>query len=364
MDFKALDNIDYDAIEYSIREKLEDKNEMIKYQFLCNVRKLAMMVIDNCYELEGTQDFSTKMKLNDSIQLSYHFFNSISKDYGYRFLNILNNEYVKDDNGRNYSVYFAMMDEEACESDRCSLIEADGSLELSMNGTIGDVYTIVHEFTHKLIVPVFRDKNGELDDDTYILEDLFREVPTVLNEFLLDDYILDSYGNISDKSVNKINRLFYACDNAIILLFVSDLLNLYKVYGKIDKDILVSFFDNMDKDSIIYELYMECGVDILEQIPEIDLLGIQSYIIAVCVASFLHKQIKDNPSRINDVIQFNSILGNSSYELYRDVKTLSKMNIPIITKKGIVIDDDCVNIFENCLEEDVKDCIGNSFGKI
>ena len=360
MDFEELDCIDYDKINRCIKEILDDDEIKDKLQLIDGVRELAIMTLNVCEKFEIFEDFSDRMKFNDSINLTYEFFNSISKEYGYRFLNILNNDYIITNNSKKMIARFNVMSEDSHEEDRYGYVYSDGSIIFNLNGTVGDVYNIMHEFTHKLIVPTFRDKDGDLNGSVYLLEYFFGEISTILNELLLDDYIINRYGNIIDSTVNINNRFVYTFVNSASLLLEFDLLDLYKKSGKIDKEILIKFFESLDKNDIIYNAYEECldgVVDVMSSGCRDDFLEEQLYIIGISVASYFHNEIKNNPDKIKDIIIFNSILGHSDYELNKDMRRLSNMNIPIFKNGKICLDDKVVDMFRQSLEMEVNDCL-------
>ncbi len=291
-------------------------NTRIKYFDL--VSRLAYIIIENTDELTEKK-FIKKVDINRSIELATEFFNEINPKYAERFLNILR-EKKKYGKRERYSVNFYKSDIQE------SLVDINGLVNININETIEDVFTIVHEMTHKLKMPY-----NQLSS----ISDYFEETASITIEFLLRDFLIEK-NEFDYEEIMKYenNRFLDTLEGAGSIIFENILLNLYCENGNyINKKMIVNYLKQMDKDSKIGRLILKNQKYYLRNIIEANKLQfymVRLYIIGTLLACDLYDKIKTDKKNIKSLFALIDKLGISSFEFESDLEMLQKLDIPII----------------------------------
>lgn len=336
----------YDKLNEAIKNSLSDKDLQYQLLYFDEIVKLAIMIINNTPRLEF-KGYTTDVSLNASIDNVIRFLNTIKPEYAYMLENILREVGTyrgKDD----YSVrFYRVLDNKANDS----YVRTDGFVHIDYSNTLDDTFTIAHEITHKFSQPKNQDST---------IKEFLGETSTISMEFLLEDYLLKNadYDN-HEVLIRKNNRLATTYDDALALLFENILLKLYKQNNNcITKEILLNYLNSMDKNSRIYELFLERGERYLNDIVNKGCLQFykrQRYVIGVVLASYFHNKIKNDKEMINVLCYLIDILGHTDFLAEEDLRILSNLDIPIVKHGNLSISEDDIITLIDCYRNEVSD---------
>lgn len=336
----------YDKLNEAIKNSLSDKDLQYQLLYFDEIVKLAIMIINNTPRLEF-KGYTTDVSLNASIDNVIRFLNTIKPEYAYMLENILREVGTyrgKDD----YSVrFYRVLDNKANDS----YVRTDGFVHIDYSNTLDDTFTLVHEITHKFSQPKNQDST---------IKQFLGETSTISMEFLLEDYLLKNtdYDN-REVLIRKNNRLATTYDDALGLLFENILLKLYKQNNNcITQEMLLNYLNSMDKNSRIYELFLERGERYLNDIVKkgcLQLYKRQRYVIGTVLASYFHNKIKNDKEMINVLCYLIDILGHTDFLAEEDLRILSNLDIPIVKHGNLSISEDDIITLIDCYRNEVSD---------
>ena len=287
---------------------------------------LAELILN--YEIKQTSfpTYNTKVSLNQSIEICTNFLENVYPEYAYRFQNLLSS-FLLDKNKKDKEKQIIF--KKGVES-----FMYNGQAYINYNESIEDIYNLVHEVTHLLSC------QNIIEGKEYILRSISQvlsETPTITMEFLLSDYLKDKYPK--EEVDNFINlRLINIQNNCQRLLLENEIYKLYlKNNNYISYDLIVEYFANQPKDSLLYKLFG--NIDFLNDNFKLLILNsdhlryfkLPAYIIGALEASYLYKEICENPQSKEKLITLIHVLGNNDLSLDKDVNTLAKIGFPLIT---------------------------------
>ena len=313
--------MNYDILNKAIYEffYVGDRiNTRIKYFDL--VTRLSYIIIENTSDLTK-QEYTKKVNINNSIDLVADFFYKINPDYANRFLNILRekNTYGKKE---KYSVNFNLVKDIHGKSySNDSSVDINGLVNIDINETLEDVFTIVHEMTHKLKIS----HNQFSSINSY-----FEETASITMEFLLKDYLLEK-NEFSKSEIIKYenNRFIDTLESAGVIVFETILLNLYcQNSNHIDEKILTDYLKTIPLDTKIGSLIHKNWKSYLKGIihdGELQFYVARLYVIGTLLACDLYSKIKDDKSNIKILFSLIDKLGVDDFEFENDLELLQKL---------------------------------------
>lgn len=145
--------------------------------------------------------------------------------------------------------------------------------------TIADIYDITHEFTHLLSI-----KDEKMNDTLF----LFCEVPSILSEFILEDYLLlkKQIGEYKIEGIRKYDGVYV--NNCIIDVEIQ-LIETFMKYGGIYKEDLEQIFKNYSIDDLNFiKNYL---FYIIEKYNELDISFSVRYSIGYVIATYIYDRI-------------------------------------------------------------------------
>lgn len=278
----------FNKLNEGIKNTIKDNNLYFQLKYLDEVVKLAYIIIENTPELNRKQNIEN-IPLNTSLETAIGFFSTINKEYSSLFYNMLHQE-------SNSNLSFSKIS----EGKNQSRVTKDGHVYIEYENSLDDVFTIVHETTHKF---------SYVKNNNSIIKQFLGETPPITMEFLLQDYLLEKYPNKKEEILTrKNNRLKETYDDAVAIIFENTLLKLYEENNnQITNDILLKFLQSMDKDSKIYELFLMRGPNYLDEIITSKTLSFpkrQRYVIGTLLASNMYHEIKNTPKKNAKITYF------------------------------------------------------------
>ena len=205
----------YDEIEEIFIDSVDYYPEAHLYS------KYANIVLNGANLEKGA--FTTEIDIATSLNLAIDFFLLINPKYAYYFLNLLGDT--------EKMVRFKPGEISG------SMCKEDGTVDIMYENSIEDVYTIVHEITHKFSNPM----GGRSE-----LRHIMGEVPTITMELLLTDYLIEKGMNQNDIYYRMAKRISAVKECSEHILFEQRLLKTIKNGEKLDKNVLKEYMRKAD----------------------------------------------------------------------------------------------------------------------
>lgn len=276
---------------------------------------------------------NNSVSLNKSLNEAISFFKSINLKYSNQVQNIIKNERTNN----KPSVLFSKKHFIGNSPIDFSGVDSDGVVYIDYENTVNDIYSIVHEMTHKL--------SSQYDTNSRI-KNILGEVTTITMELLLEYYLKkEKFDSNVEIEKRNINRLITTYKDAGCILFEKDLVDLYLKQGFINENILLNELNNTNKSSNKYELYSEEGYNYLKDIIENGNLLFrrrQRYVIGLLFALYVVNEIAYDNSNILVLDILIDILGKSDLSFDDDVKVLSDI-LPLLHGGKIDFNVDDIN---------------------
>lgn len=355
--------MDFEKLNTIIKTDLSDEDSQSSFYYLDEIVKLAYIIIENAPVID-INTFYTYVPLSTSVKIASDFFKSLNPKFSYMFENILRHETNIYDNKNDYSVKFQKVApikkefEKLGSSGLCyhevSFANLDGSVPISYTESIEDIFTIVHEMTHKFSSP---------KEQFYMLKHFLGEVTSISMEFLLKDYLIENTDyDKAEILINNRNRLMHSVYfNSVYVIFESILLKLYKENNNhVTQDNLEQYLNSLEKDSIIYQLLIYKKDEYLQQILDKNSLNFythQRYIIGTLLACDFHSKINDNPKKISELFSLIDILGNTKLEADKDLNILKKLDIPLIHNNQLIVTEYDLTRLRNDYKNEIADVL-------
>lgn len=334
MDYDKLNKIlNYETRNKRVLEELLISSSLSKIIFeSSNLLKEDILLCDN------------SVSLNKSLDVAIIFFKSINLKYSNQVQNIIKNERTNN----KPSVLFSKKHFVGSNPIDFSGVDSDGVVYIDYENTINDIYSIVHEMTHKL--------SSQYDTNSKI-KNILGEVSSITMELLLEDYLkkekFDSNEEIEKKNIN---RLITTYKDAGCILFEKDLVDLYLKYGFINENILLNELNNINKSSNKYDFYSEEGYNNLKEIIENGNLSFgkrQRYVIGLLFGLYIFDQIKNDYDNISILDILIDVLGKINLSIDDDISVLSDV-LPLMHRGKIDFNINDINKLKTLYESRVN----------
>ncbi len=322
--------MNYSLLNDVIKEFLDDSNLKLYLDNLDEVVRLANIIVENYYDTD-ILTYDDDILLSQSVNISRNFFLTISDEYSKKFDELLSSNDIYNGVLDNIVSFFKVPKKLTYQFNR-SGVDEDGRVFIDYNETLEDIFNIVHEFTHRF---------SFIKNNNSSLKKFFGETPTILSEFLLEEYLLDN-GSFSKEEIlkHKINRFKGVYDDSLAIIVQSILINLYRQNGFVNEEILLNYLDSLDKSSKLYEILCTKSVSLIKEIIKregIDFYNRQRYIIGL----FCALNMMNDKNIINFKILVEVLKNDDSTTLVDQEKL--RQFIPIIGCDRLLIDDSIIN---------------------
>lgn len=322
----------YDRLNKILRSTIENSTTLTELYDAYNLSK----IIFDSKPISINHNFTQTLSLNESIDTSYNFFNSIDPMYANQLLNII--MYEKIDN--KPAVKFDRIKRIGNIIFNFSGLDEKGNVYISYSNTIMDICTIVHESTHKF--------STQYNEES-IIKDQLCEVPTITMEFKLREYLLKNtnYNKNDIEYIGK-HRIKLTYEATLNILFETLLVGLYIENGYVDEKNLTEYINSLKFNAIINKKH-----EYLKQIYENNNLmfkTLQRYVIGTLLGIYISEQ-DNNIDILNKLI---SILGNSDITHNRDIILINKLNLPCIKDGSICVTNSELDILANAFKQKIK----------
>lgn len=335
----------YERLNKILENTLRDKNRAKELTFLKETVKLAKIIIDNTPNIVK-ESFKEYVSLNDSLNIVGDFLYNLNDNYSSMYFNILQekNNY----NGKEEpSVEFVPF-----EGTDLSEVRSDGKVIISYQNNINDIYTTVHEITHKF---------SQLKYQNSTIKSFLGETSTIAMEFLMEEYLLNNTSYDKDEiKIRKQNRFIDTYSDASAVLFEYTLLELYKKNGIITKDILLNYLNSLDKNSKEYEILCVKGEDYLNEIVNKGNLQFpirQRYVIGTVLACDFNQKKEESIVKKRQLSYLINILGHTDLTFEDDIRIVNELDISIFKNNSFYITDESLQRITNNYRTEINNVL-------
>lgn len=314
-----------------------------------DILKLANIILNSQFPLVMETEEEYK-DINESIRDAYEFFLSINSSYAERFLNILNEPEIKNNQevGKKVKFIFTSNEKDKAKSG----IKNNGNVNIICFHTLEDVETIVHEISHKLSTPTRIDLDDVCEGT---MRDFFGEVSSITMEFLLYEFLKQK--NSNKEALNLIlKRIDDTYQMAVRMMLENQLYLLYKQNNNlIDKNIITNYIKKNDLTE--YSMFYQQCIDDIVQTKQNDnenmiFKEIKSYILGVLYgAYFYNSYYKQDKNSLKTLFVIIDELGTNDYTIDKCLQRLTKIKFPGVYEEGIDIDDNLLELFQYNLNQ-------------
>lgn len=293
------ESIDYENLEKILYADMTNPEKKWFFSKFDTLTKLCELVVETLKTSNiKNEDYDYFVDINESINKAISFFDYIDPNYGYMFQNILQE---KNQSGHNSVIFLRANDYGGIRNS--NVFRGDVTIEYSNN--LGDVFEIVHEITHK-----FTSSSGQ----TGTFKGMLGEIPSITMEFLLSDY-LQKDNKFDEKEIKKykLKRISSSVNDACVILTEKILFEIYSIHKRLTENMVKERIEQLDHDSIEYEIISENFQDYLSTIVDrgcTTSIYRQKYIYGIVFASKIHQEILEDKNNFNLLKQLIHILGN------------------------------------------------------
>ena len=286
-------DFDFKYVNSIFRNELN--NESIKNVISISKRLIPLCdnILKNCTFLSSC---SCNIEINDSFSLAYSYLKDRHPIYYDEIVR------MKKENEIHIADY--SLDNAGCDS-------YSGEIWLGKNKNILDDLNLIHEFFHHLNLKPLND-GGE---DNTIARELFGESISIAAEIdferSLDELLKE------DAKKFEIDYINDAIDCAKKIKIELLLVDLYLIYGKIDKDIISNFLEN-NKDNLVSSTMIDEVDNVIGNISDwgssLKISFNLKYVIGIVFGYFLADKISNNYENWNIIYDLNNNLYNMSFD--------------------------------------------------
>lgn len=317
----------YGTIGFNISSYLENK----KFRNLFEIYKITEKVAKKMLLVNSQTGSSTEFKhidLSQTEAIFHSFLNSFGQEYASYYLNIL-----------SFDANRVRFVSEQGENNISSNLDEDGTTTIVLDGTIKDLFKIVHELTHCVYFQNFPVKERPNNFDFLI------EVNSITMELLLYEYLVqnDLYSQEACKFMNNRFVLFETYNGCF--LFEMLLFRIVEKHKTLSKRLLNKYIDQADDELKPYFRYYRDNLkDIITY--GFSFTTLNRYISAILFACYLKKRIIEDKSQVSLLFQIGkSIYSDDLYSALNDsninyLEIEIKKIFGILTKECFVINDD------------------------
>lgn len=313
----------YNRLNEILASTLEDKNRSMEVNSLKQTAKLAKIIVNNTPSITK-ESFEEYVSLNDSINIVGNFLYNLNDNYSSMYFNILQEKNVYKGKEEPSVEFIPFKGKDLSE------VRSDGKVIISYQNNINDIYSIAHEIIHKFSQPKHQNS---------IIKSYLGETSTIATEFLMENYLLNNTSYSKEEIIKrKQNRLVDTYFDASAVLFEYTLLELYKKDGKITKESLLNYLNNLSKNSKEYEIFSIKGEEYLNEVVNKGNLQFpirQRYVIGTALACDFLKKDTNDVAKKEELSYLIGILGHSNFTIKDDINILKKLDIPIFSSDSI-----------------------------
>ena len=284
-DFKNINKIFDDELN----------KESIKNVIAISKRLLPLCdnILNNCSLLSSC---TCNIEINDSFSLAYSYLKDKHPIYY--------DEIMRMKNGNEIHIADYSLDNASCDS-------YTGEIWLGKNKNILDDLNLIHEFFHHLNLKPLN--NG--GEENTIARELFGESISISSEIDFERSLDISLREDAKKfEVDYIND---AIDCAKKIKIEILLVDLYLIYGKIDKDIISDFLEN-NKDNLVSSTMIDEVDNVIGNISgwgsSLKISFNLKYVIGIVFGYYLADKISNNYENWNIIYDLNKNLYNLSFD--------------------------------------------------
>ena len=317
----------YGEIGFNISMYLENKRFRNLFEIYKITEKIAKNMLFVNPELGRSIEFET-IGFSQTEAMFQSFLNSLGKEFASDYLNIL-----RFDANR---VHFVS---EQSENDASSKVEEDGTTTIVLDGTIKDLFKMVHELTHCIYYQNFPVNKRPNNFDFLV------EVNSITMELLLYEFLIQNGYYTPDvcKFMNDRFRLFESYNGCF--LFEMMLSRIVEKHKTLSKKLLNKYIDQAEDELKPYFRYYR------DNLKDIITYGfsfptLNRYISAILFACHLKKQIIEDRGQISLLFRIGKdIYSDDLYDALNSgtinylEKEIKKM-FGFFTKECFVINDE------------------------
>lgn len=313
---------------YSFIEKILKRNDMPFYYLL---DKYCVYIYKNTEEYKG-EDY-TKLDISESEKIIESFLGDFSQELLDNYLNIRNydpfhfkdistlkfevenviKELIKQKNDledelkhpekeRKEKHYFIedhikLIDELInIQNQRLlykeNIVDLEGNVYITSCNNASDIFTIVHEYTHKLFMQKID------DNDMPYVWDILAESPSIAMELILCDY-LKQIGYTKDAKNYILNRFNYIRNYALEFHYMMLIIQNYSKFHTINDEIINMAI--LNEDEVIRNDLLTKNTELNNVYFSFMNMNIIPYIMGLLIGCQLKSKIQDNPYKLMEI---------------------------------------------------------------
>ena len=262
------------------------------------LKKINDFILKYYQQPKLDQTYVNKINIDESYKVSYEFLSSIDPNYAYYLEKIWNDgKFVISSSKTILGVKVDKATSLFCEQ------TGSRKILIHKKNTIEDALSIVHETIHDIYL-----KEKEEGNDTF---HFLCEVPTILAEFLFEDYLKNKGLFLEDIGKNKQQIFSIINYKSIEIDFERFLLEEYYNNGIVNNNAISSYLKNKTKH---FKIYIDCIIDNILKNERIDIDMEARNILGISFASYMHQKILDDSNSLNKLHYINENFDNFELE--------------------------------------------------
>ena len=174
----------------------------------------------------------------------------------------------------------------------------NGIVILNLKNTINDVYSIIHEFIHKLYLPINTKINSK---ETSILS----ELPSLYTELLLNDYIIANYPEYKSDCLKRMNDRFNNITTVATMSYFHILiLELIIENKELNPDTLMEKVLGIEDEKIKNKIMKKFESFYVEQTYQsgIDFMMTFSYVFGIISSAYIKNNSKNDVETLRKIL--------------------------------------------------------------
>lgn len=305
-----------EIIDYKLLNEYINRSENLTYckkvlPYFEETLKFADIILTDTrfWTFNKKMEYSSYISPQEAIDLSRDFFQSISYDYANRFLNILNDGTVK----------FEYREYDAKAHNR---VDKDGNVHIFLEGTIKDVYIIVHEMIHKFSQP---------HNQASLLKLFLSESTSLTSEYLVYSFLHKSNIVVSeyDLMISILNYFSLWNKYAAILKEEYKIYQLYLENGSLNFSIILDYIHSNGKQENDVKIILST-INQIFYWKRLSYFHCIRYIIGTLIACSFYSKVLDGKTITLDFEKLVSILGEPDWKNKESMEILRNLDIPLL----------------------------------
>ncbi len=262
------------------------------------LKKINDFILKYYQQPKLDQTYVNKIDIDESYKISHEFLSSIDYKYAYYLEKIWSDGKFIISNKKT----ILGIEVDSATSLFCEQTNSRKIL-IHKNNNIVDAFSIVHELIHDFYL-----KEKEEGNDTF---HFLCEVPTILVEFLFEDYL--KYKGLFLEDIGKNKRQIFSIISykSIEIDFERFILEEYYNNGIVNNSVISSYLQNKTKH---YKIYIDYIIDEILKNNTINIDMEARNILGVSFASYIHQKILDDSNSLNKLNYINENFDNVELE--------------------------------------------------